>query len=96
MVILIHHVHLLLNLGKIQQNWIIHEKLFIRAFMNIFAKIMLVYTILQCIDYHGHDRGLPDLPVLTWKLQAQNMLCSYIVLNVKTKKQCMYTTCSDF
>ena len=30
----------------------------------------------------------------TWKLQAQNMLCSSIVLNVKTKtkKQFMYTT----
>ena len=28
-----------------------------------------------------------DFPVLTWKLQAQNILCTQIVLNVKTKKK---------
>ena len=32
-----------------------------------------------------------------WKLQAQNMLCTWIVLNVKTKtkKQLVYATCSE-
>ena len=27
------------------------------------------------------------------KIQVQNMLCTNIVLNVKTKKQFLYTTC---
>ena len=32
----------------------------------------------------------------TRKIQVQNMLCTKIVLNAKTKKQFLYTTCSEF
>ena len=49
--------------------------------------------------YPQYDKRLfIDLPQFnTLKLQAQNMLCTWLVLNVKTKnkKQFMYTTCSE-
>ena len=52
---------------------------------------------LHQLTHNMTKRLFIDLPVLTWKLQTQNMLCTWIVLNVKTKtrKQCMYTTCSE-
>ena len=42
--------------------------------------------ILASINPQYDKRLFIDLPILTRKLQAQNMLCTYIVLNVKNKK----------
>ena len=77
---------------------------------NAVLKIMRRYPILVIIGtgksfsealilastHPQYDKRLfIDLPVLTRKLQAQNMLCTYIVFLFLHSKQCMYTTCSE-
>ena len=61
--------------------------------VNLFQKRLFLHQL-------THNRTTDCSLIIdfsTRKIQAQNMLCTKIVLNAKTKtkKQCMYTTCPE-
>ena len=60
---------------------------------GITGKSVSEALILESVNPQRDERLFIELH--TRKIQVQNMLCTNIVLNVKTKKQFLYTTCCE-